>query len=152
VTKSIRTVGVFLVLAVCLVLYYSVASDYGDSVVAGTYHLARSGEASTLVLNPDHTFQQELSHHGKVEHATGTWRRVGEGGVAFSKEFLITSGQEPGADGTSYGEIHKNWDFWFLFRSVSITCFGMAELIPRQRARPVARTLATNPVCQPGWF
>jgi hypothetical protein len=42
---------------------------------------------------------------------TGTWRRIGESGVAFSKEFLIVSGQEPGADGTAYGEFDKHFGF-----------------------------------------
>lgn len=106
---------VVLLLGFCL-LWYIIDSDYSDAVASGTYHLAQGDERSTLVLKSDHTFQQELRHSGKERHAVGTWRRVGEGGIAFSKEFLVVTGQEPGADGTPYGEIHK--DFGLL---VSIT-------------------------------
>jgi hypothetical protein len=62
-----------------------------------------------LVLKPDHSFQQEVNRSGKVEQAVGTWRRIGEGGIAFSTDFLTISGQEPGADGTAYGDIHKDF-------------------------------------------
>jgi len=97
-----------LFVVVCFVLWYIVASDYGDGVAVGTYHLAQNGETSTLVLKPDHTFQQELRGHGEVKRASGSWRRFGEGGIAFSKDFLIVTGQEPGADGTPYADIHKD--------------------------------------------
>lgn len=102
--------GIFLAIALFF-LWYSVAADYGYKAVSGTYTFASNEERSTLVLKSDRSFQQELSKHGKVERATGTWRRIGESGVAFSKEFLILSGQEPGADGTAYGEFHKNFGF-----------------------------------------
>jgi hypothetical protein len=94
------------------VIWYSVAADYSDNVTSGTYHLAQNGETSTLVLMPDHSFQQELSREGNTKYAKGTWRRVGEGGIDFSNEFLVVSGQEPGPDGTDFGDIQK--DFGFL--------------------------------------
>ncbi len=94
--------GIFLAIALFF-LWYSVASDYGYRALSGTYSFASNGESATLVLKSDHSFQQELSNHGKVERATGTWRRFGEGGVAFSKEFLTVPGQELGQDGTPYG-------------------------------------------------
>lgn len=100
--------GLLFLLVVCFVIWYSVVSDYGDAVASGSYYLAENGETSTLVLKPDHSFQQELSEHGEVKRATGTWHRIGEGGIAFSKEFLLVSGQEPGADGSAYAEIHKD--------------------------------------------
>jgi len=106
-----RRLLVIFVAVVCFVLWYSVAADYGDGVTSGTYHLSQNDQTSTLVLKPDHSFQQELSQHGQVKGATGTWRRVGEGGIAFSKEFLTVSGQEPGADGTAYGDVHKDLGF-----------------------------------------
>jgi hypothetical protein len=93
-------------------LWWMVASDYSDTVVAGTYHLNQDGEKSTLVLNADHSFQQELTRRVKTDHAHGTWRRLGEGGISFSKEFLILSGQEREPDGTGFGEIHKLFGFW----------------------------------------
>jgi hypothetical protein len=114
--SAARSIGVLVLLVLCLGLWYTVASDYGDSVVSGKYRLAQDGEMSTLVLKADHSFQQDLIRSGRAEHAEGTWRRIGEGGIAFSKEFLLLSGQEPGADGTAYGDIHK--DFGLL---VSIT-------------------------------
>jgi hypothetical protein len=105
--------GCLFVLVICFVLWYGAASDYGDNVASGTYHLSLSenGETSTLILKLDHGFQQELSVRGNVMHATGTWRRVGEGGIAFSKEFLTVSGREPGADGTAYADIQKDLGF-----------------------------------------
>ena len=89
-------------------VFWYIYADYGDSVTSGTYHLAQNGETSTLVLKPDHSFQQELSKLGRVEHAVGTWQRIGEGGVTFSEEFLTVSGQEPDPDGTAFGDLHKD--------------------------------------------
>ena len=99
--KRLWIVSGCLVLVVCFVVWFSVASDYGDSVASGTYHFARDRQTSTLILKPDHSFQQELSEHGEVKRANGAWHRVGEGGIEFSKEFLPVSGQEPGADGSA---------------------------------------------------
>jgi len=110
--NAARVGGLSVLLVLCFVLWYAVVSDYGDSVTSGTYHLAQNGETSTLVLKPDHSFQQELNKFGRVERATGTWRRIGEGGVAFSKEFLTVSGQELDPDGTAFGDVNK--DFGFL--------------------------------------
>jgi hypothetical protein len=103
---------------VAFLLWWSIASDYGDGVVSGAYHLAQNGETSTLILGPDHSFHQELTEQGKSKHATGTWRSIGERHIAFSKEFLILAGQEPGADGTPYGEIHKHFGV-FVFLTLS---------------------------------
>jgi hypothetical protein len=110
-TKLARAGGVVALLFLCFVIWYVIAADYSDKVASGSYHLSQNDETSTLILKSDHSFQQELSKHGRVERATGTWRRIGEGGIAFSKEFLTVSGQEPGADGTAYGEIHKRFGF-----------------------------------------
>lgn len=118
-----------LVLVVCFVLWYSVASDYGDGVASGTYHLAENGETSTLVLKPDHSFQQELSEHGEVKRATGTWRRIGEGSIEFSKEFLLVSGQEPGADGKAYADMHKDFGFFvsLVLRQYHVLWYGRVD-------------------------
>jgi hypothetical protein len=111
--KRLLILGACLVvLVVSVVLWYGVVSDYGVGVASGTYEFAENGESSTLVLKPDYTFQQELSKHGEVKGATGTWRRIGEGGIAFSKEFLVVSGQEPSAGGTAYADIHKDFGFF----------------------------------------
>lgn len=88
-------------------VWYSVAADYGYQAVSGTYILQRGDETSTLVLRPDHSFQQELSRPGQVERAQGSWRRIGEGGIVFSKEFLKVTGQEVRPDGQADGEVRK---------------------------------------------
>jgi len=105
--KTSQRLIVAIIVFVALFAWYMIASDYGDGVTSGTYRLEQNGETSTLILNPDHTFHQEVNHSGEVHSAVGTWRRIGEGGVAFSKDFLVLPGQEAGQDGTSYGEIEK---------------------------------------------
>jgi hypothetical protein len=106
-TAFARKLGAVVVVIAFALAWFVIASDYGDGVTSGTYHLARNGETSILTLNPDHTFKQELNRLGKVQHASGNWHRSGEAGVSFSKEFLEISGQEFGADGVAYGHIEK---------------------------------------------
>ena len=96
-----------LLLIIVAVGWLVIASAYGDSVAVGTYYLRQGGESSNLVLKADHTFQQEISRGGATLRCNGEWRRIGEGGLAFSKQFLPVSGQEIGADGTAYGELQK---------------------------------------------
>lgn len=105
--KLVLIGGVVVLLFICFVLWATVAMDYGDGVAVGIYSLAENGDTSTLVLKPDHTFQQNLSHSGKMQHAEGTWRRFGEGGIEFSQQFLVLSGQELSAHGHAYAEMHK---------------------------------------------
>jgi hypothetical protein len=93
------------------------AMDYSDHVVVGTYVMASSGQTCILTLRTDHSFHQERTQMGSTVTADGVWRRIGEGGLAFSKQFLIMPGQEPGPDGTSYGRIHKALG---LFPSISL--------------------------------
>jgi hypothetical protein len=45
---------------VCLVMWAVAAMNYEDSVAVGKYRFAGNGESSTLVLKPDHSFQQDL--------------------------------------------------------------------------------------------
>lgn len=104
----LSVVGVAIICWLCFGLWYSVASDYGDGVVSGAYYLAQNGETSTLILKPDHSFQQVLKRSGNVQQAEGTWRHVtSSGGLAFSKEFLVVTGQELGANGLAYGHLNK---------------------------------------------
>jgi hypothetical protein len=104
--------GVTLALAL-LWCWYWVAADYSYKAVSGTYTFHDDGESSTLVLRPDRSFQQDLSRDGKIEHTGGTWRRIGEGGVVFSKEFLKVKGQEVRGDGQADGEIEKRFAGFF---------------------------------------
>jgi hypothetical protein len=102
------SVGIVL-LIVMFWTWYVTAADYSYGAVSGVYTFAHEGELSTLILKPDHSFHQELRSLGKVEHAQGNWRRIGEGGVVFSKEFLKLSGQETASDGQSFGEVKKSF-------------------------------------------
>jgi len=44
---------------------------------------------NVAVLNRDHSFDQQLRDRGRAPiRATGTWRRFGEAGVAFSTTLL----------------------------------------------------------------
>jgi len=99
-------------------VWYSVAADYSYKAVAGTYTLQWNGESSTLVLKQDGSFQQELHQEGNLKHSQGTWRRIGEGGVVFSREFLNTPNQEVGQTGEIYGEVQKKLG---LFLSIRIS-------------------------------
>jgi hypothetical protein len=108
-SKAARTAGWTIILIAVFWVWYMVAADYGYSAVSGTYTLRREGESSTLVLRHDRSFQQELSRAGKRVRAQGTWRRSGEGGIAFSREFLKLSGQEIADDGEAYGHVEKSF-------------------------------------------
>jgi hypothetical protein len=105
--KPVWVIGGLLIPIVCFVIWGVVAMDYGDSAAAGTYRFERSGESSTLVLNPDHTFRQTRRLGSNEQRSEGTWRRLGEGGISFSKEFLVVTGDEPEPDGTTYSDMHK---------------------------------------------
>jgi hypothetical protein len=108
--------GLFLFILVSWV-WYCVAADYSYGAVSGTYTLTLNGEVSTLILNKDRSFQQELSRDGKVERTQGSWRRLGESGVVFSKEFLKVSGQEVRPDGEADGKVRKKIG---LFPSITL--------------------------------
>ena len=95
-------------------VWYSIAADYDYRAVSGTYILQRSGETSTLVLRPDRSFEQEVNRAGKLERAHGSWRRIGEGGLVFSKEFLKVEGQEVRPNGEADGYVEKRYLGLFL--------------------------------------
>ncbi len=101
--------GLFLLLLALLLfwIWYWRAADYSYEAIVGTYAYSAHGETSQLVLNEDRTFLQERTLSGNTERAQGTWRRSGEGGVSFSKEFLPIGQVHPDSDGETYGEIKK---------------------------------------------
>lgn len=107
--KNAAKLAIFLLTAAGLAFWALSALDYSDKAAVGAYRLTNNGESSTLVLKPDHTFVQVRTSVGETAHAEGRWRRLGEGGLAFSKDFLVVEGQEPGADGTRYGDLHKEF-------------------------------------------
>jgi hypothetical protein len=127
-TKNIVRIGTILLLPVLCFFWLLEAMNYGDSVAAGTYHFARNGEASTLVLRPDHTFHQQLTRSEQTSHAEGTRRRVGESGVSFSKEFLVVSGDEPEPDGTTFSELRKTLGLFpsLALRQYHVLWYGKA--------------------------
>ncbi len=104
-----QIVGATLLFVALFIGWFIIASDYGEAVTCGTYSLVQQDERSILTLRPDHTFAQQVNAPGQVRNAVGTWHRVGEGGVAFSKEFLALPGQELAPDGTSWADIEKKF-------------------------------------------
>ena len=104
----LSVLGVLVICWLCFGFWYSVATDYSDGVVSGEYHLAKNSETSELILKRDHTFQQVLNRSGSVQRGEGTWRHVGGyDGLAFSKDFLVVTGQELGANRLAYGDLNK---------------------------------------------
>jgi hypothetical protein len=108
----------FLLAVVLFCVWYTVAANYSYGAVSGTYNFRENRETSTLILKEDRSFQQELSSNGKLESARGSWRRIGEGGVVFSKEFLRMTGQEVRSDGQADGEVKKKFG---LFLSIHLS-------------------------------
>ena len=107
-----KRAGILLaVLLTSLCSWWLVASDYGDAAVYGTYQFAQNGVECMVVMKPDHTFEQELMRGGTEIHALGQWRRVGEGGISFSKDFLPVPGAECEPDGSFFADIHKAFGF-----------------------------------------
>lgn len=119
------------------------------------YELNYRGMRSSLLLRPDHNFIQDLSDARKHQHATGTWRRIGEGGVTFSKEFISLPGQELGEDGSSYADMRR--DFGLLvhldLRTYEVVWYGKADPTDKngvagrykQTSGNYARNLVLNP-------
>jgi hypothetical protein len=103
------SIGVILLLVAALGLFwYSEGGNFSDHAVSGTYILQLNDEVSTLVLRPDHSFQQSLDRPGSTRRADGNWRISGEGHIAFSAEFIAVSGEEMSATGQAYGQV-ENW-------------------------------------------
>lgn len=103
-----------IVLGLLFWVWYCWAADYGYAAVSGTYTFDRNGQRATLILLESRVFHQEVNHSGTVERADGTWRRSGEGGVDFSKEFLKVTGQRARPDGRAYGQVKKSFGGLFV--------------------------------------
>jgi hypothetical protein len=128
--KSVLVSGGLLLSFACFVLWGTAAMNYGDSVAVGKYSFNSGDDTSTLVLNPDHTFQQTVRLANIEQHSQGTWRRVGEGGISFSKEFLVVSGDEPEPDGTTFSDMHKTLGLLFVslrLRQYHVLWYGKAD-------------------------
>ncbi len=99
---------------VVLWIWYYVAADYGYKAMSGTYAFEAGQESSILILSRDQLFQQERRRAGQVQRIHGTWRRTGEAGVVFSKEFLTVDGQESPRAGDVYGQVEKGFAGLFV--------------------------------------
>jgi hypothetical protein len=109
IARPVKAIGLGLLALVLFVGWFIVASDYGYGAVSGAYSYRRSGESSTLLLNRDKTFFQQRIRDGQVERAKGTWRRIGEGGIVFSPEFLPFEDARRGTDGEVYADVQKRF-------------------------------------------
>jgi hypothetical protein len=90
--------------------------DFSDWKVAGRY-VSNSGDVhNSLQLKPDHTFEQEMIVHGQTKYASGSWRRFGQAGVAFSNSFL---GASPSA--VTDNNLHGMLDSTFGFITLTLT-------------------------------
>ncbi|MDQ2923956.1 MAG: hypothetical protein M3R43_00080 [Acidobacteriota bacterium] len=87
-----RTFAITFAILALFVAWYSIAANYDYRALADTYLFRGNDETSTLFLKSDGTFQQQFSHDGRVEHATGTWHRSGMAGASFSIGFLRVPG------------------------------------------------------------
>jgi hypothetical protein len=114
-----KIIGAILLLFLLFFAWYMVAADYGYSAVSGTYVFRSTNEESTLILRADRTFHQDLTRSNTIRHADGTWRRIGEGGVVFSPEFLTVLGQERDANGEAYANVEKGL-LWLFVRSINL--------------------------------
>jgi hypothetical protein len=121
-------VSVFL-LAGIGICWFVIASDYSDTAASGTYGLVHDGVRSTLVLRPDHSFRQEVSDSGGIRRAEGTWGRVGEGGVVFSRDFLTFPGEQRGEDGTAYSDMQRTFGILIhlSLRTYYVTWYGSTD-------------------------
>jgi hypothetical protein len=146
-----RAAASVLLLAGIGICWFVVASDYSDSAASGTYRLAYKGMRSTLVLRPDHSFRQEVSDSSGIQRAEGTWRRVGEGGVAFSRDFLTLPGEERGEDGTAYSDMQRKFGILIRLslRTYQVVWYGRTE--PATTDQVVGRYQETEGPIQGRW-
>lgn len=83
------------------------ASDDSEKTLAGTYDLSGSADTSTLILHPDHTFEQRITRGQSGQSAHGAWQSLGRQHIEFSREFLPVSGEEPDVNGQTVGEFSR---------------------------------------------
>jgi hypothetical protein len=106
--KNFVLVGGAIVLpVVAFTVWYVIAADYDYSALSGTYVFREKGETCVLYLRLDQTFSQEINRSGQIQKSQGHWRRIGEGGVSFTNEFMRLPGEEFGESGEVYGEFDK---------------------------------------------
>ena len=123
----LKIIGATVLVLLIFCIWYWFAADYSYSAVSGTYAYQSDGESSVLMLRKDKVFLQERTSHGQTERAQGTWRRVGEGGIVLSAEFLPVGQVNARSDGSVDGEVQKS----FLELVPSIVLWGDNSNGPR---------------------
>jgi hypothetical protein len=119
-TRSAKLAGgTFLAILLFLGWYY-VAANYDYGALAGTYSFHGDDVSSTLLLRSDRSFHQEVLERGQRKVADGSWRRIGESGVNFSKEFLRLPGAKTFTEefGMSYGNENDS-EFYGNFEKIA---------------------------------
>ena len=102
-----RAAGWLLAIFLVLFCWGYFALDYSDGAFAGTYK--PSDSSWKVVLAKDHSFYEEIGSGPTTVPARGTWRRLGEARIVFSREFIPLPGQEVYRDGQSYGQIERTF-------------------------------------------
>jgi hypothetical protein len=125
----VRAVVSVLFLAGIGICWFVIASDYSDAAASGTYRLVHDGVRSTLDLRPNHSFRQEVNDSSGMRRAEGTWRRVGEGGISFSPDFLTLPGEQRGEDGTAFSDMERKFGIWIRLslRTYTVVWYGRTD-------------------------
>jgi hypothetical protein len=92
---------------VAFCIWFSIASNYDESAVAGVYVAQREHATSTLLLQSDGSFVQYLDGTNQHLKTTGRWHRIGEGGIVMSPQFMSLATEQRSASVETYGEVHK---------------------------------------------
>jgi hypothetical protein len=109
----VRAFGwILLLLCLCWAMYCVIA-DYSYSAVSGIYKADVGGTTSILHLYANQTFDQDTGQGGSRQQVRGTWKRIGEGRVVFSKEFLRAENEEVRTDGEVDGAVEKIFGLFF---------------------------------------
>jgi hypothetical protein len=128
--KLVVRAAISVLLLVCIgICWFVIASDYSDAAASGTYRFAAHGMRSTLVLRPEHSFVQEVTDSSGTQRAEGTWRRVGMGGVSFSRDFLIFPGQQRSEDGTAFSDMQRRFGVFIslALRTYHVVWYSRAD-------------------------
>jgi hypothetical protein len=107
VPKSVRIIGWVLLAIAVSWAWYTVAANYDYSALAGTYVFQGTGEACTLHLHADRTFEEEINRSGQSRRSAGHWDRYGEAHVSFSSEFSKLTIEELNESGQAHGQFDK---------------------------------------------
>lgn len=120
--------------ALCLMallwFWYMAAANYSYQWLAGTYDYRGASVTSTLALHQDGAFEQHGTFGIERKSSSGTWRRVGEGGVVFSKEFLSIPGESVRKDGQVDGIVTKR--FLGFFPQIDLSIDGGGPVFKRK--------------------